>query len=93
MLINVLGFKLFKMGYNSRKQRNVSESDSDSYDENESYINAPLRKKRRLNLLSTSEYDETENVNLQSINPEDIRWTSQNCRLTIHDFTTQQSGI
>ncbi|XP_012148654.1 uncharacterized protein LOC100877339 isoform X3 [Megachile rotundata] len=27
-------------------------------------INAPLRKKRRLNLLSTSESDETEDVNL-----------------------------
>lgn len=79
------------MEYNSRKQ--VSESDSDSYDENESYINAPLRKKKRLNLLSTSESDETEDVNLQSINPEDIRWTPQNCGLTIHDFTRQQSGI
>lgn len=46
MLINILGFILFKMEYNSRKQRKqVSEFDSDSYDENESYINALLRKR------------------------------------------------
>lgn len=94
MLINTLGFTLFKMEYNSRKQqKQVSKSDSDSYDEDESYINVPLRKKRRLNLHSISESDETEDVNLQSINPEDIRWTSENCELTIHDFTKQQSGI
>ncbi|KAL2714731.1 hypothetical protein V1478_015916 [Vespula squamosa] len=56
------------MECNSRKQRKqVSESDSYSHDENESYVNASLREQRPLNLFSTSESDEIEDINLQYI--------------------------
>lgn len=56
-------------------------------------INTANQRKRLLNVLSTSESQETDNVNVRNTNQSDITWTSKKFRLIIHDFTKQQSGI
>lgn len=50
----------------------MNETASKSCDENESYINTVNRRKRLLNVLSTSESEETDNVNVRSTNQSDI---------------------
>ncbi|XP_017790882.1 PREDICTED: piggyBac transposable element-derived protein 4-like [Habropoda laboriosa] len=78
---------------NLKKRQLVNETDSESCDENESYINTAYRRKRRLNVPSISESEETDDVNVQSTNPSNITWTSKKFKPIIHDFTQQQSGI
>lgn len=78
---------------NLKKRQLVNETASESCDENESHINTANQRKRLLNVLSTSESQETDNVNVRSTNQSDITWTSKKFRLIIHDFTKQQSGI
>lgn len=70
-----------------------SETDSDSSSENVSNIKIAPRKKRRLNVLSTSDSEEIENNNVQRTILPNIIWTTEKCSPKIHNFTVRNSGI
>jgi hypothetical protein len=72
-----------------------SETDSDNSSENAWNIKIAHRKKRRLNVLNTTDSDdsEMENNNVQRTILRNIIWTTEKFGRKIHDFTVRNSNI
>lgn len=69
------------------------EIDSDSCNESESSTEIVPRKKRRINVLSTSESEEIEDNYVQNTASSNIIWTTAKFNPKIHHFNARNSGI